>query len=199
MTAFDLPLSLSTGTAIVAAVAACASAVFAFKTSRTARKALALSINAAKLSSPHCSVYLIDAFRFRRGGSVNALYVFCVSIENRSTMQNSVLDAELRIPFVKGELERVAVFRHSTRSEELRNLGLGNALETPTLIPARGAVVANCCFEVPNEVLKNAEFNAYLLRIRYAEGPDSEMEKQVIMDVINAEYLEKKRKKGIPV
>lgn len=175
------------------------SAGFAYRNSRIARKALELSANTSKLAGPNSNIYLVDAFRYRLTDSNIALHVFCLSIENKSTMQNSVTAAELRIPFVRDGIERIAVFRNVStlaRSEPLR---IQNFLQIPAALTARSALVANCCFEVPLRMLEGAEFGPYRLRIVYAEGPASNIEFNVMMDVIDAEHLEKKRNTGVPI
>jgi hypothetical protein len=78
-------------------------------------------------------------------------------------------------------------------------LEIQNILQIPTPLPARGGIVGNFCFELPQSVLDGSEFGPFMLRIRYAEGPANEIERPIIMDIIDAEHLEKKRKTGIPI
>jgi hypothetical protein len=192
-------IGLSTWIAIIAALAACVSALAAWRNSKIARKALDLSVKASKLANPSSRVYLIDAFRFRDEKTKKSLYVFCLSVENKSTMPNSITGAELRIPFIRDDIERTAVFQHASSSEEIKAIGFSNLLQNPQPLSARGAAVVTCCFEVPREVLKNAEFGPYCVRLSYADGSTRDVEIRVIMDVVNAQYLEARRKRGIPV
>lgn len=195
----DLSWSASTWIALLAACAACASAFFAYRNSRIANRALALSKKSSTGADPKTSVHLIDAFRYRVQQQNTIVYVFCIVVENKSTLTNSIVDVELRIPLVKAGLERVAVFKHSGRLAEGEGLRIQNILQIPATLAARGSVAANCCFEVPFEVLHGAEFGIHFLRLRHAEGSVTDVDAKIIMDVINAEHLEKKRRTGVPV
>jgi hypothetical protein len=199
-----LPLDLSSFTPAtwitsLSAIAAITSAIFAVRNSIIARKALALSIKTSQLTNANVNVYLIDTFRYRLRESNVTLYVFCVSIESKSTLQNSIVDAELRIPFVKDDLERISVFRHSGKLAGSTPLLLKNVLEIPAPLSARGGLICNFCFNVPRGMLEGSEFGPFSLRLRYAEGPPSEIQRGIIMDVMDAENLEKKRKTGVPI
>lgn len=138
-----LTSNASTLIALVAACAAIASASFAFRNSSIARRALSLSANASKLANADANLYLVDAFRYRIRESNVTLYVFCVSIESKSTLQNSVVDAELRIPFVKDGLERVAVFRLTRNPNEPAPFKIQNIIQiqSTTCSIVAGAVV----------------------------------------------------------
>jgi hypothetical protein len=192
-------ITASTWIAIVSACAALSSAAFAFNNFRTARKALALSVNTSKLANANVGIYLVDSFRYRIRKSKITLYVFCISIESKSTLPNSVIDAELRIPFVKDGLERVAVFRHTRNLAAAAPLLIQNVMQTPTPLLARGGLIGNFCFEIPQGVLDGSEFGPLGLRVKYAEGLSSDIEQNIIMDVIDAEDLEKKRRTGVPI
>jgi hypothetical protein len=194
-----LTSNASTLIALVAAFAAVASAAFAFRNSSIARRALSLSTNASKLANADASTYLVDAFRYRYRDSNATLYVFCVSIESKSTLQNSVVDAELRIPFVRDGLERVAVFRLTRNPDSSAPFKIQNIIQTPAPLLPRGGLVGNFCFEIPKGILEGSEFGPFGLRIKYAAGSTNEIEQQIIMDIIDAEHLEKKRKTGVPV
>jgi hypothetical protein len=189
----------STWIAALSAVAAISSAIFAFRNSATARRALALSTATSQSANANFTLYLIDAFRYRPRETNSILYVFCVSIESKSTLQNSIVDAELRIPFVKEKLERTAIFRHNEKWAESTPLSLKNVLKLPTMLTARGGLIGNFCFDVPRGMLEGSEFGPFCLRVRYAEGAPSEVNRSIIMDVTDAENLEKKRKTGVPI
>jgi hypothetical protein len=100
---------------------------------------------------------------------------------------------------IKDGLERVRVFKHIDRLAESEGLRIENIMRIPAVLGARGSVVANCCFEVPTEVLDGAEFAVHFLRLTYAEGSATNIDAKIIMDVINAEHLEKKRRTGVPI
>src|SRR5260370_512078 len=93
-------------------------------------------------------------------------------------------------------VERLGVFTHKS-SEAL--VSINNVLQLPAEVPPRGALVTNCCFEVPDEMLERAECGFHLLRIRYVEATTTEIEPKVIMDVVDVQHLEKKRQVGVPI
>jgi hypothetical protein len=189
----------TTWIAAISALAAIASATFAMRNSNLARKTLAISAKTSQLANASVSLYLIDAFRYSMREANSTLYVFCVSVESKSTSQNSVVDAELRIPFIKNQIERAAIFRHNGKSTSSSTLQLKNIFELPISLPARGGLVGNFCFDVPRGILEGSEFGPFCVRVRYAEGQSSEVEHSIVMDVIDAENLEKKRKTGVPI
>jgi hypothetical protein len=191
------PVGLSNWIAIAAAFAACASLLIAYRNFRIARRALALSANSSSLAEPCTAAYLIDSFRYRVSSSI--IYVFCISIENKSTFQNSVVEVELRIPILRSGIETITVLRHTERSAELKELDINNIAQLPAPLLPRGALIANYCFAAPREMLEGAEVDSHRVRIRYADGPWIEVTSHIIMDIVDAKDLEKKRGSGIPV
>lgn len=105
----------------------------------------------------------------------------------------------MRLPFIRDGVERLAVFTHFNNLAELGHLRIKNIVRLPVDISVRGALVANFCFDVPNEMLESAEFDLHILRFKYAEGPPGELQPKLIMDVIDVQDLEKKRSKGVPI
>jgi hypothetical protein len=85
------------------------------------------------------------------------------------------------------------------KSTSSSTLQLKNIFELPISLPARGGLVGNFCFDVPRGILEGSEFGPFCVRVRYAEGQSSEVEHSIVMDVIDAENLEKKRKTGVPI
>ena len=191
-------IKLSNWISIAAFVAAAFSAFVACASYRLAKRSYALAAHTSDLSKPNLALYLIDAFRYRLKGRDRTLYVFCVSIENKSIIQNSIVNVEMRLPFIRDGVERLAVFEHSNNLTQSYNLDIKNTIQLPAAILMRGALVVNCCFEVPNEMLERAEFDLHILRFKCAEGPFSELRPKVIMDVMDVQDLEKKRNTGIP-
>ena len=194
----DLPsIGPSGWAAIIAAFAACVSSLIAYRNFRTARRALAISSTTSSLAEPRAIPYLIDAFRYRTMSSI--VYVFCISIENKSTLQNTIVDAELRIPIVRAGTETVSVLRHIDQLPDMKGLEVKNVARLPAPLIARGAFIGNFCFVVPRGMLEGAEVESQTVRIRYAGGPWSEITSNIIMDIVDAKNLEKRRGTGIPI
>lgn len=192
-------ISLSNWISIVAVVGAAFSAIVACASYRLARKSYTLAARASDLSKPNLALYLIDAFRHRLKARGTTLYCFCVSIENKSIIQNTISNVEMRLPLIRDGVERLAVFTHSNNLAQSDGLSIKNIIQLPATLPVRGALIANCCFEIPNEMLERAEFDLHILRFRCAEGPFSELQPRLIMDVIDVQDLEKKRNSGVPI
>jgi hypothetical protein len=192
-------VGLSNWIALVATIIASASLIVALKNSRVAQQGLKISWRTSNLGDPNFAVYLIDTFRYRVKSQKKALYVFCISINNKSTIQNSITNVEMRLPLIRAGLETVSVFVHNPRPTLPKGFSLKNVLKLPALLPARGALIGNCCFEVPEELLEGADFGSHFLRIKYAEGPNTELEPKIIMDIIDDQHLEQKRKTGVPL
>jgi hypothetical protein len=190
---------LSNCVAIAAAAIACTSLIVAWKGYVVSRRSYDLAAQAAQLSEPNVTGYLIDAFRYRPDVADKILYIFCVSIENKSTIQNSIVDAEMRLPFLRDGIERLAVFSHTGNIPQLNDLKLNNIVRLPSSLSARGALVANFFFEVPKDILERSQFDMHVLRIRFADGPYVELDPKVIMDVVDVQHLESKRQAGVPI
>jgi hypothetical protein len=91
------------------------------------------------------------------------------------------------------------VFLHNPNSPSLKILKLQNILQLSVALPTRGSLVANYCFDVPDEIAGNTHWVSTTLRIKYAEGSASELEPRVIMDIVDVQDIEEKRQTGIPI
>jgi hypothetical protein len=191
--------SISDYIAIAAIVMSFCSLMLAWKSYGISRKSYDLAAQASQFSQPHLSGYLIDAFRYRPDLGGKIVYIFCVSIENKSTIQNSILNAEMRLPFLRDGIERLAVFSHNENIGRLASLNLKNIATLPVIIPIRGAQIANFCFEVQKDMLVRSEYDLHTLRLSFADGPLVELSPQVIMDVVDVQHLETKRSTGVPI
>src|SRR6266850_4030670 len=82
---------------IISACAAVTAAIFAFRNSQTARKALALSQQASDARGGSISIYLIEGLRQRMGDS--QLFLFAISFINRADSPDSIVRIELEIHY----------------------------------------------------------------------------------------------------
>ncbi len=164
--------------------------------SKTSREALKLSKHTAAKVENDVHVYRIDAFRYQLDKS-SILYVVAIEVTNRSTTPNSITAAELRIAVTTNGFERILVFQHKSASATA--IGIKNTLHVPTSLSARTAIVGNCCFEIEDERLSGASFGPYLLRLALAEGSEINLTINLIVDLPDAEHLQKKRQTGVPV
>jgi hypothetical protein len=192
-------LTVSDYTAIAAIVISSGSLILAWKSYGISRKGYDLAAQASRFSQPHLTGYLIDAFRYRPDLGGNIVYIFCVSIENKSTIQNSIVNAEMRLPFLRDGIERLAVFSHNENIGRLAPLNLKNIATLPVVLPIRGALVANFCFEVHKDLLERSEYDLHTLRLGFTDGPFVELSPKVIMDVVDVQHLEAKRSTGVPI
>jgi hypothetical protein len=190
-------LELTEWISLFALVVALPSAVIGVCSYRLARKSYFLAEVVSKSAQPQGAVYLIDAFRWRDEASV--LYVFCVSVENKSTIANSIVDVELRLPYRRGGKERMAVLAVNNTPSQNANMRISNTAQIPAVVPARGAVTAAFCFRLATELIDGAEFDEHVLRFKFADGPSCELRQRIIMGMTNVQELEKKRRIGIPV
>lgn len=164
-----------------------------------AKKSYLLAKQTSESSAPQFSSYLVDAFRYRDKSADSIIYVFAVSLENKSTIQNSIVSVEMRLPLMRDGLERLAVFGALGVGPIVGGLQIRNTAQLPSVVHSRGAIIANFCFEVPNEMLKKAEYDLHILRIKFADGPFVEIRPKFVMDVIDVQDLEKKRRSGVPL
>lgn len=183
----------------ISGIALLFSIVFGLFNLWTSREALRISKEAAQRAEANSLVTRIDTFRYRIPKKGVSLYIFTLEIRSQSTNPNSLVAAELRIPAVRDGVERTLVYKHSPLLATAPPINLKNALQVPAALLPRSAIVANCCFEVPDESLKDAVFGPFIVRLTYAAGPEAEVRTDLIMDVPDAEHLQKKRQSGIPV
>jgi hypothetical protein len=185
--------------AITAIAISCGSLIVAWKSYSVSQKSYDIAAQAAQLSKPNLTGYLIDAFRYRPDLGGKIVYIFCVSIENKSTIQNSIVSAEMRLPFLRDGVERIAIFPHTENIARLANLDLKSVIHLPVVLPIRGALIANFCFEVQKDMLERSEFDTHTLRLGFAEGAFVELDAKMIMDVVDVQHLENKREAGVPI
>lgn len=192
-------IPLTTWVAIGSALTALLSMSIAYRNSRISRQSLELSRATSSLANPNFTIYLIDSFRYRYDGEKMSLYIFSTSITNKSTIQNTVSELELRITYIKENREGVFVFRNSSELSEIAPKIINNIVKLPAAVPARGALIATFCFKVQRELLSGADYGPYSLRLTYADGSTGEIQTNIIMDVLSDEHLEAKRRTGVPI
>lgn len=194
-----LSLEIAVVVAIFAAIVGLGSAIIAWRNSTISKKSLEINSKNASLSSPDFATYLVDSFRYVVKDYDFKLYVFVVSVENRSTIPNSIVSVDLKIPLIKDGFERVLIFNHIEIESDENLSTFKKPAKLPVSLAARGSVIVGFYFKVQNEVLENASCESYTVRTKYINGIYSDTKSIVIMDIIDEGSLEKKRKMGIPV
>jgi len=194
-----LAWSIETWVAIFAAFVACVSAALSYRSSTIAREHLAIHKQTWEGARPNAAIHLIDSFRYRAVNSQQDFYVHCLSIENKSSEQNSVVGVEMRLPIIRGDIESVAVFAPTYEMPKDEPLEVRGLQRLPLYLSGRGATAVNFCFAVSRDLLVGAEAGSHMLRVRYAEGQSSDVNIRLIMDVVDVQHLEKKRERGVPV
>lgn len=142
-------------TATASLVVATASALLAWRSFRTAARALALSERQEKRREPKLKIFYSDGYR--RLDANLQLFGFLVTISNPSDIDNSVARAELQIISDLGEgVETVLRVQHDTALSQLpggHSYGDARAFSLPFRVDAHQAESGWFLFGLKNELI----------------------------------------------
>lgn len=149
--------------AAVSSLGTCVAAIFAFLSTRTSRRALAMAIEAADRSMRQLAIKYRSGFIIKLPERSSRIYVFSISLINSSDRPAAVVRSELRITFSPDEeSDAVAVLQHEP---DLRHrLPPGKSLMPLAHHPridARSAVKGDLLFEVNDKVLPRHSILSY--------------------------------------
>ena len=151
--------------AIVSAIAAWIAALEAFRSSRMSRKAYALALQQEARLQPSLSLHLVEGEVRRLGVGAPRIYVFRVVVSNGSDASNSIREANLLVEHGRGHVPSNLIAPHRVELME-RLTGLDyEPLNLPREIAARSSLGGLVLFEVPADLLRGSQVEAYTLQI----------------------------------
>ncbi len=158
---------LGIAAAVVSAVAALVAVWYTRRSARMDEQGLALSLEQERRKQPDLGVHLIDAYIERPEGERTRVYVFHVSLCNRSDTDTSLKSISLEV-----ELGRDAgpsslfVLTHDARlAAALEARVQGGVLRVPCKIAAGEAIEAWAIFGLSDDLLRGATVQAYRLQV----------------------------------
>ena len=163
--------------AFVSAVAAWIAAFEAFRSSRMSRRAYALVLQQEARLQPSLGLYLAEGEVRRLGVGAPRIYVFRIVVSNGSDASNSIREAHLLVEHGRGRGPS-SNFIAPHRADLIDRLtGLAcEPLHLPCEIAARSSLGGLVLFEVPSELLRGSQVEAYTLQIIDTYGHHTSME-----------------------
>lgn len=176
--------------AIAAAFAAWMAAWQAFRSSRVARSAYQLALKQEQRLQPSLEVYIVDAYIRRRTKPSRRLYVFQITISNKSSAGNSLKDLQLVVHCSRDNGPPSDIFiSHKLELSEQLHLSASDLLKVPSPIDAHTVIGGLALFEVHEGVLGGSKIEAYTLKLVDTYGNETDRE-TILLQERNDESLE---------
>lgn len=151
---------------VVAAIAACASALYAFKSTRVANRAYSLALRQERRLSPALELYVQSSQKLAVKSPDVRVYVFEIMVTNKSDSPNSLRELELKVTYRHGHgpASNVGIPHDSILSTPGDNPGTA-PIQIPCAIGAHEVVSGLAQFQMPLELLKESQDETYTLRL----------------------------------
>lgn len=175
---------------IAAAFAAWVAAWQAFRSSRVARSAYQLALKQEQRLQPSLEVYIVDAYIRRRANPSRRLYVFRITISNKSFAGNGLKDLQLVVHCSRdhGPSSDIAIPQKLELGEHL-HISAADLVKVPAPIEAHTVMGGLALFEVHDEVLGGANVESYTLKLVDTYGNETDKE-TILLQERNDESLE---------
>lgn len=163
--------------AVASAVAAWIAALQAYRSSRVARRAYRLAMEQETRLRPSLELYLVEAHVRRPESGARRLYVFSLTVSNKSDMANAIKHIRLIIEHSHGQgpISNIAIPHNPDLSDQLPGNDL-RPFRVPCNIGARAVLGGSSIFEVPDDIFKDSRIEAYTLAIEDTYGHETSAE-----------------------
>ena len=163
--------------AIAAMCAAWVAAWQSIRSSRVARSAYQLALKQEQRLQPSLEMYIVDAYFHWRTNPSRRLYVFQVTISNKSFSGNGLKDLRLVVHCSRdhGPPSDITISHKFELGEQLHVSG-ADLLKVPSPIGAHTVMGGLTLFEVHDEVLAGAKVESYTLKLVDTYGNETDRE-----------------------
>lgn len=163
--------------AIAAAAAAWMAAWQAFRSSKVARNSYQLALKQEQRLEPSLEVYLVDAYIRRLTHPCRRLYVFQITISNKSFAGNAIKDLQLIVHYSRshGPPSAIAIPHNLDLAVHLHQAA-SNTFKIPASIAAHTVIGGLALFETHDEGLGDLTIDSYALKLVDTYGNESERE-----------------------
>lgn len=171
---------------ILAALAAVLSAISAFRSSRFAKRALAITGQTYKDRQANFTLYLIDGFRWTfKGDDKRKFLLFHITISNKSDSKSS-FKAELEIEYIREDYSVARVIM--THDENLQKLISNKSLSVfpnDIRIEEKGMQSKWLIFDQPTTVFKEHRIEKYSIKIIDTQGNSQTVDSIILKELNN--------------
>lgn len=177
-------IDTQTAWTIIAALAAIASAVWAFFSNRIAKKALKLAQQEYKDKQSKFSLYLIEGFRwFSRTNEARKFLLFHITIRNQSSVRNSFI-SELEIEYIRQDnsVARVTVDHNDALLNFIKGYHL-STFDKEIRIDEKGIISKWLIFEQPSDIFMKLRIEKYTIRVIDTQDVSSSLECFILKDL----------------
>lgn len=161
----------------VSAVAAWIATLEAVRASRLSRRAYALALQQEARLQPSLRLYLVESEVRRLGVGAPRIYIFQIVVSNGSDASNSIREVNLLVEHGRGHgpSSNFIAPHRADLTDRLTGLAV-EPLRLPCEIAAHNSLGGLVLFEVPSELLRGSQVEAYTLRIIDTYGHHTSME-----------------------
>lgn len=156
---------------IIAALAAILSAISAFRSSRFAKRALAITTQTYKDRQANFGLYLIDGFRWTsKGDDKRKFLLFHITIINKSDSKSS-FKADLEIEYIRTDQSVArAIMAHDESLQSIVSDKSLSVFSNDIRIEEKGMQSKWLIFEQPTTVFKEFRIEKYTVKITDTHG-----------------------------
>jgi hypothetical protein len=168
----------------VAAVAAWVAAIFAYLTARRSIRLLHLAEQQEERRRPVLILYL-QGGRLRRVGE-DLVYMFLLSVSNRSDSNNAIAQIDLRIEYRTAFNFLAAVdVPIVSQDDEMFGGDTRSRLEIPIRVDAHHTVAGWVFFRVKKALLEDCAVNTYVIVATDSHGGRSSIETALVQEIVH--------------
>lgn len=163
--------------AIAAATAAWLAAWQAFRSSRIARHSYRLALRQEQRLEPSLEVYIVDAHIVRLTRAGKRIYVFRITIANKSFAANALKELQLIIHYSGDQmhLSSIAIPHQPEWASSVHQI-LSDVLEIPSSVAAHTVIGGVALFQLYDEVLETSKIESYTVKLVDTYGNQTERE-----------------------
>lgn len=168
--------------AITSAVAAWLAVLFAYRSNKIAKRALALSEQQDRARAPDLVLYLIDGFVIIKEKDDPRIYAFSLSISNRSDNDNAIHRLELRISFRRraDHPSSNLFFQHDNTLADLPGAA---PFSIPQDIGAHKTIAGWATFEVDGDKVLSSDIEEYDIYILDSYGVETRVKPIIVQEI----------------
>lgn len=176
--------------AVASAVAAWGAALFAYRSTRIARRILELSEEQARARVPQLVPYLVAGLVRRLEKRQTRLYAFSVSVSNRADIDNSLSALELQITYTRvNNMSSNLLLPHDPTLTEHFGLEGTQPLIVPKPINAHQTIAGWAFFEIDDSLLGDVDIDRYEIRFFDSHENISSLEPIILREIVDEATL----------
>lgn len=180
---FEMPVESNSIFAGLSAVAGLLAALFAYRSYKLSKKALAIAESESDAKKANITVYLADSFRVYDTDRKKGKYIFSIAYFNKSDMDDSITEIHLEIFYVNSA-NKVSHLMSSHEPDSAEWLsGNAAAASLPLNIKSRSSVTSWFVFGALSVVEKAQRIAKYRVVARNGQGKEVSVESYILREV----------------